>query len=700
MLTSKEIFKQLHIAPHEALAQAQQEDETGTWLYSCESGEYWCSNELYRIYRLDKKVHLTREMFLRFLHDDDRERVGAAFAEALAGGKAYYVMHRIWVNGKVKWLEQRGRYHRGKKGAGDYMLGIVRDMTSRKQKEVQLEAQRADFAAITQYLAETTDTTKIEAIVASVKRTIRRRMDAALIGVFVRQDKTVKRVMPKSMESQKAFLFQEMEEFVGYRAIMMGKRQVMPVDDYANELGRKALLDLGGRQVVSLPIKHGGKAIGALSVVSCRDAGLTAQEDEFCRTLCGYLSSQLNNALLYDRLKQELALRVNLESDRDAIFNEGVDCIAIIGADGRFAQINPAFAQRLGAPPEVLAGKLVFDYIHPEDKEYAHQVFHELPRLGVVRGLCNRFVGKNGEVSYLENNLKYIESNRSVIAMARDNTSQRAIEERNSLLEETVSFERTKSEFFAGLSHEFKTPLNIILSSLDLMRLKSKKENEAHFEKEYAKFFDYATQNCYRLLRLSTNLLDASQLEDGRYRLHVTRVRLDTLLSRVVESAAVYAGARGVQLDFQSVSGGDLWLACDEDGVERIVLNLLSNAIKNSRQGGMVRVALYAERKTCRVTVDDNGCGIPAEILPHIFDKFITTRNPITGQREGSGVGLSLVKSLTELHGGTVSAQSEMGVGSCFTFTLARGLPISEETERPIGSAAAVHTRLELSDVK
>lgn len=692
------LLEELGLQVQQVCPMGRRGNNAGTWLYDCHSGRYWWSDQVYTIFGLHRYVKPDKDLFLGLMLEEDRDLTIATFRAALRG-KPYHFLHRIRVGKKIKWLAQRGRLHYSKNGA-PYLLGSVRDVTAIKEKSLRVGCRSMEFSAITQYLAETTDTTDLASIVDHVNKTIRKRMDVVFITMFVRQNGQIVRLIPQNAEPKQVFLFQRNEDFLGYRVAMSGKQMVLPVSQYATELGRQALEEQGGRSVAALPIKYGGTTIGSLSIVVRRPEELSRQALEFCRTICGYLSNQLNNALLYDQLKQELERRTRLQSDLDVIFNESVDFITIIDTEGRFAQINPAFAARLGGTPQELVGQPVFDYIHPEDRIFAWTAFNNLPRTGLIRGFCNRFLCGGGEIGYLESNLKYMEQTGETIAIARDLTNLREMEARNDRLEQTVAFERTKSEFFAGLSHEFKTPLNIILSSLDLIRLKSSRENEERFRQEYARFFDYAYQNCYKLLRLTSNLLDAGQLENGIIGLHVTRVRLDELLRTIVDAAAVYAGDRGVQVDFQCEAEGPIWLNCDEDGVDRILLNLLSNAIKNSRENGNVYVTVWEEPNQVRICVDDNGAGIPADALPQIFDKFMTTRNPVSGQREGSGIGLCLVKFLTELHGGQVTAESRVGEGSRFTFTLSKNLAITDETERPAGGAVAALARLELADVK
>lgn len=672
----EELTGSLGFAPQQFCALAQQTGGNGNWLFLCSSGRCWCSSQVYRMYGLSRRAGLTPEGFWALVCPEDREAVRAAFDKLQHGGSCR-VVHRALVRGRYKWLEQSGRCYPAQGGREPYLVGVVRDVTRLKEEEARLAARRADLTAVTAYLAETTDTTDLRAIVSSVKRTIRKRMDVAVIGVFARQGERISRVIPRGMDPLQAFQFQSIQDYVGYQAVTEGARQVCPVEDYPSPLGREALNAAGGRSIISLPIKHGKRTIGALTVVIRRPGDLTRGENEFCRTICGYLSNQLYSALLYEQLKEELAHRRHLESDRETIFNESVDYITVIDGHGRFAQINPAFARRLGSTPQALLGRSIFDFIHPDDRAFALCTLREMRARGVVRGFCNRFVSLDGTVGYVENNLKYME-NGSTIAIARDVTDQRRMEARNNALEASVNLERMKSELLAGISHEFKTPLNIVLSSLDLMRTKSSMEDPERFQRDYARFFGYAYENCYKLLRLTANLLDSSRMENGYFRLRVGRHRLGELLRDIVASAEVYANACGVTLYLEPVPDGALWLNCDADCVDRILLNLLSNAIKNTPEGGAVRVSLRWEADACRISVADDGCGIAPEVLPHIFDRFCTEQPSLSGRQDGSGLGLALAKALVELHGGEIRVESAPGQGSRFTFSLSRTLPLTE----------------------
>lgn len=692
------LLSRLGLTPDSFYDQSQAVGQVGTWIYACDTEEYWWSAAVYRMYGITKSTPLVKELFFNSIVPEDRPAVIAAFVRLTEGGP-YCVVYRVERGGKTRWLEQKARLYRGPKYPIPYVVGMVRDVTELKTEQLRLERRRADFAAITSYLAETTDTTDLRAIVASVKQTIRRRLEVAAIAVFVRRGEEIFRVIPRGRDPLRAFEFQDVHDFVGYRATLNGQFSTSKVNDYPNPVGRESLLAAGGVTVVALPIRHGKKAIGALSVVLKREEGLNREERDFCRTICGYLSNQLNNALLYERLTQELALRRRLEGDREVIFNESVDFITIINKAGDFAQINPAFAGRLGFTPEALVGRNVFDFIHPDDRPFARYTFDQLPARKVIRGFCNRFLCAGNEIGYLENNLKYMEETGDTIAIARDVTNLREAEARNTDLRQSIALEKMKSEFFTGLSHEFKTPINIILSSLDFMRMKHEREDKERFRGDYGRFFEYAYQNCYRLLRLTTNLLDANRMDSQYFRLEPTPKELNALLGDIVVSAQGYAAGRGQSIAFHG-TGHPLWAACDETAVDRIVFNLISNAIKHTPEGGHINVSLEEAGDFRRVAVSDDGSGVAPDFLPHIFDKFRTERSGLSERQGGSGLGLFLARALVELQGGSIWCESTLGEGSTFTFTLPASLPPGVGEEPPVhGDSHRAQARVELAEL-
>ncbi|NMA66769.1 MAG: HAMP domain-containing histidine kinase [Clostridiaceae bacterium] len=172
-------------------------------------------------------------------------------------------------------------------------------------------------------------------------------------------------------------------------------------------------------------------------------------------------------------------------------------------------------------------------------------------------------------------------------------------------------------------------------------------------------------QNCYRLLRLVNNLIDITKIDAEFFELNLKNCNIVDLVEKITLSVSKYVESKGIILEFDT-NTEEKYLACDLDQMERIVLNLLSNAVKFTPAGGRICVKVVDLGNRIVISVKDNGIGIPKEKQKHIFNRFQQVNKSLTRQFEGSGIGLSLVKSLVEKHGGKVSLKSKVGKGSEF----------------------------------
>ena len=211
--------------------------------------------------------------------------------------------------------------------------------------------------------------------------------------------------------------------------------------------------------------------------------------------------------------------------------------------------------------------------------------------------------------------------------------------------------DRMKSRFFANISHEFRTPLTLIIGPLQ--KILSENEGGA-----LAKEHRLMLRNGQRLLRLISQLLDLSRLESGSMSLRVSPLNIVDVLQTTVRFFASWAESKNIQLTF-SADEDDILLYIDRDKVEKIFSNLLSNAFKFTPEGGEIDVRiLRLNTETVEMTVTDSGPGIGADHLERIFDRFYQLENSRTHGQEGSGIGLALTRELVELHHGSVGVQS------------------------------------------
>ena len=226
--------------------------------------------------------------------------------------------------------------------------------------------------------------------------------------------------------------------------------------------------------------------------------------------------------------------------------------------------------------------------------------------------------------------------------------------------------DRFKTEFFANISHELRTPINVIFSALQINELRIRDnllQNEFIDNYKYTKIMK---QNCYRLLRLVNNLIDITKIDSGYFDINETNNNIINLVEDITLSVADYVENKGLSLIFDTDIEEKI-VACDPEKIERIIMNLLSNAVKFTSYGGKIMVNIEDGVESICIRVKDTGRGIPQEKLNSIFERFVQVDKSLARDHEGSGIGLSLVKCLVELHGGKISVRSKVPYGTEFS---------------------------------
>lgn len=225
-----------------------------------------------------------------------------------------------------------------------------------------------------------------------------------------------------------------------------------------------------------------------------------------------------------------------------------------------------------------------------------------------------------------------------------------------------------KSEYIANMSHELRTPLNVMLGALQLF--------EQYFKGDLADNSDRIQlhtvamrKNCLRLIRLVNNLIDTTKLDAGFMQLQLKPHNIIGIAEEITLSIIEYARQKNIEIIFDCDTEERI-ISCDADLLERVMLNLISNAIKFTPEGGTICVDVRNEGERVSIAVKDNGIGIPQDKIEAVFERYKQVNSTLTKEQEGSGIGLSLSRSLVELHGGRLFVKSVLNSGSEFIIEL------------------------------
>ena len=228
---------------------------------------------------------------------------------------------------------------------------------------------------------------------------------------------------------------------------------------------------------------------------------------------------------------------------------------------------------------------------------------------------------------------------------------------------------KLQGEFLVNVSHELKTPLNVIFATAQLFNMYCNSGSLDEKKDSMLKYIDSIKQNSYRLSKIINNIVDLSKIEAGFFKLNLSNNNIVEVVEEIVMSVTNLTESKGLNIIFDT-NVEEKNIACDTEKIERIVLNLISNAIKFSDIGDEIVVEVKDKNEFVEISVRDNGIGIEEKNLDMIFDRFKQVDKSLSRNTEGTGIGLSLVKSIVELHGGTIYVESEYGIGSKFTVRL------------------------------
>jgi len=234
---------------------------------------------------------------------------------------------------------------------------------------------------------------------------------------------------------------------------------------------------------------------------------------------------------------------------------------------------------------------------------------------------------------------------------------------------------KSQGEFLVNISHELKTPLNVIFATAQLFDMYCTSGSMDDKKDSIVKYIDSIKQNSYRLSKMINNIVDLSKIEAGFFKLNLSNINIVDFVEEIVMSITNFTDSKGLNIIFDTNIEEKI-IACDPEKMERIVLNLISNAIKFTDKGDEILVSVKVENEFVEISVADNGIGIEDRNLNMIFERFKQVDKSLSRNSEGTGIGLSLVKSIVELHRGSIYVESEFGKGSTFTVKLSSAMAL------------------------
>lgn len=364
------------------------------------------------------------------------------------------------------------------------------------------------------------------------------------------------------------------------------------------------------------------------------------------------------------------------------IFNY-LDDVVIIKEGEKTIYVNNAFEKLYGLNCKDLYREnsmiVKLDRIHPKDRYKFNNI--DFKKFFMAEARIIRADNEVRNVLFRANSIKN-ENGESIRRIIIINDITNNIEKGNEM-------EKLRMEFFANISHEFKTPVNLIYSALQLLELKLK-NNRDRDEDIYINYIKMAKQNVFRLLKLINNLIDSTKLEAGFFNVNIKNHDIVSCVEDITMSICNFAEKNKISITFDTEEEEKI-IAFDFNHLERILLNVLSNAIKFNRENGNIDVYISFDDKYANISIKDTGIGIQKDKIDLLFHRFKKINNRLTKVNEGSGIGLYIAKELVKINGGDMIVNSELGEGTEFIIKL----PIKKNESKVLDEIALTSCEIE-----
>jgi len=562
---------------------------------------------------------------LEFIAPEDQERVLLEFATTIESGAEFPSEFRIIdKDGNEHWVEDRGKTQHDEFGNIIGLTGMLRDITERKQAEEALRESEEKYRLLTDSLLDGVYEFDLEGIFTYANE--------AILAVFgYTRDETVGALNVRNLISEKD--------------VAISGKDIGDVLQGRTAAGERTFVRKDGTkftgEIHSGPVYREGRVVAVRGVL--RDITKRKQAEE--------------------------AIKQSEEKYRDLVENM-TEVVYIISEDGVVSYISPAVESLIEYAPSEVTDEPFAKFIHAEDLTRIGESFNNLLS-GQAAENEYRLLTKSGATRWVRTSSKPIFEGELVVGVRgvlTDVTERKQVEEEASRARELEEINRLRSALLASVSHELRTPLAAIKGIADTL-IQPDVEWDAETQLDFLRTINRESDT---LTHIVEDLVHMSQLEAGIMKMEKMPSLLSAVIIKLRDQLRILAAKHDLEIN---VPRNLPLLSIDEIRIGEVITNLVENAASYSEEGTCIILEAQATEDEIIISITDEGIGIPAQHIDKIFDRFYRLEAGVARRRGGTGLGLSICKVIVEEHGGRIWAESEVGKGTKFSFSL----PIAED---------------------
>ncbi|WP_294406868.1 PAS domain-containing sensor histidine kinase [uncultured Clostridium sp.] len=403
---------------------------------------------------------------------------------------------------------------------------------------------------------------------------------------------------------------------------------------------------------------------------------LVASENEEKENKLNMLNSKLEEK---KKQREEMKLMIiNNEACYDTLFENSINAV-FVHKDGMILYANKSAVSLLGYDNiDNFDKKNIYEFYNENEVKFIKNKYRQIEKEKMSKIIEEeKIINIFGEIIPVSNVSSFFlyKEESAVLSVLTDIRNEKKIEKLKSdmeknikILNDTKEFNVLIRNFFINMSHELKTPVNVMYSAIQALNVDFEEYDEVNKSRDRA-YIKSMKQNCLRMIRLINNFVDATRLEAGELKINKENADIVNIVEGIVEKTVQYLKDKDIQIIFDT-NVEEKIMAFDKEVLKRVILNIISNSIKFGFEKRVILINLIAEEEAVSIKIKDNGKGIEKNKMNLIFERFAKGDSSLARECEGSGMGLYFAKSFIELHHGEIKVMSNIGVGTEVTIKL------------------------------